>query len=111
MSGFFESVAHLASAVIQAAHEWLPAVFGSAVSLKFLGQTSTLLQRWTSFGAGAVSAWYLGAGAAEYLAVTSPKVTSLMIFVAGVAGMAAMQALMTEIPGAVSALRRKLIGE
>jgi hypothetical protein len=111
MTGFIDATAQVVSAVMQSAHEWLPAVLGSAVSLKFLGGTATLLQNWTSFAAGAVSAYYLGLGAAEYMQITTPKVVALMIFVSGVAGMATMYALMTEIPGAVSALRRKLIGE
>jgi hypothetical protein len=105
------ATAGLMAAIIKTAPEWVPAVFGAAISLRFLGNTINVWQRWAAFAGGAVTAFYVGQGAAEYMHITTPKVASLMIFVSGVAGMAVMQALFTEIPAAITALRRKWIGE
>jgi hypothetical protein len=105
-------IASFFAAVLKLAPDWLPALLGAAVSLRWIDQTVSRFERFCIWLGGAVTAVYLGSGATEWLSLSQyPKTSALVIFVFGSCGLGLLHALRTETPSLVTALRKKFIGE
>ncbi len=92
----------------------VPAAIGSALSL-YLGKDKTsTMQKWELvlvFCFGIAIAHYLGGAAIEWSNINKLSIIADAIkFTTGLIGMATLTNVLTQIPKAVDALRRKYIG-
>lgn len=98
------------AAIVKTAPEWIPAILGSAISLRFIGREKPFLERLFIFVSGATIAIFAGPAIVEWQEIGSGRIQHFLIFASGVAGLAATQAAVTEIPKAVESLREKFTG-
>lgn len=103
--------------IIAKAGAWLftviPAAIGSALSL-YLGKEKTALMTRMElllvFAFGISIAHYLGGAVIEYSNVKISIIADAIKFTVGLVGMATLTNVMTQIPLAIAALRKKHLG-
>jgi len=99
--------------LIRDALAYLPGAAGAALSLQFLGQALTLLQKLTSFAVGFVCAVYLAPAAIELFGIQGDRVHAGIQFLTGLFALATCRELFVEINTAdlIGAIKRRFLGD
>ncbi len=87
----------------------LPAAFGSFVSLRFMPEGATLLNRIVALISSYLIGSYVGRGIADYYGIQASHISDMIIFGTALFGLSFVANLMLEVKPIVSAASNRII--